>query len=172
MQHARKWIRAALLGCCLAVVAACEDSVPTGADLRRAGTPAGLAAGWHSEMQPTRPAAPPTAPTPPAASGAAPPPAAADAEQWDLAIEADPDIGRAPLSVQFTAILDVERLQPVSFLWDFGDGEHGSGNPVRHTYRAAGAYTAAVQVVAGDERSVTGDVIVQVDDPVADGNSP
>lgn len=172
MQQAGQGIRVALLGCYLSAVAACVDSGPAGDASRQPGTPAGLRAGWHSPTEPVRPPAPPTAPGPTAPSDAADAMAAAAAEEWDLAIQADPDVGRAPLTVEFTAILDVERVQPTRMLWDFGDGERAEGTAVRHVYRAAGEYTAMLRVVASDGRSAVRDVILQVDDAEADRGDP
>jgi peptidoglycan hydrolase-like protein with peptidoglycan-binding domain len=51
----------------------------------------------------------------------------------NLAIEATPTEGAAPLTVTFTA--------PESVNWDFGDGTFGNGQSVTHTYNA-GRWTA------------------------------
>jgi hypothetical protein len=168
MHHAGKRVRLALLGCCLSAMVACADSERAASEAPSTPTVAGATAGWHVHMKPGRPPAPLTIPEPAAAPRTAPAATAPGAEQWDLTVEADPDIGRAPLIVQFTAVLDVEGGESPTFLWDFGDGEHGSGNPVRHAYQAAGEYTAAVRVIANDGRAAEGDVIVQVDAPAAD----
>jgi PKD repeat protein len=32
----------------------------------------------------------------------------------------------------------------IAYIWDFGDGQTGGGNPIGHSYAAAGRYTATV----------------------------
>jgi PKD repeat protein len=61
----------------------------------------------------------------------------------EVTVDATPLQGEAPLEVTFTATTDAD---DVSFLWDFGDGTISSDNPVRHTYRTPGSYTASVTV--------------------------
>jgi PKD repeat protein len=38
---------------------------------------------------------------------------------------------------------------PLSFIWDFGDGTSGSGNPISHTYATGGTYTVSLTVSNG-----------------------
>jgi PKD repeat protein len=82
---------------------------------------------------------------------------------FDLEIDADPDIGKAPLTVQFAAVIEVDLPEPLTYHWDFGDGGQDGSNPTRHTYLQAGEYTAMLTAVSGDGRVGTRDVVIQVD---------
>jgi PKD repeat protein len=84
-------------------------------------------------------------------------------EGFDLDINADPDIGTAPLSVEFTAMLDDDPPQPVSFQWDFGDGGRDFSNPAHHTYRQPGQYTATLLVTNGLGQVARRELEIQVD---------
>jgi PKD repeat protein len=84
---------------------------------------------------------------------------------FDLDIEADPDIGNAPLTVRFAAVLDVDLPGPLQYQWNFGDGGQGVNSPTAHTYAAPGEYTATLTVTNGRGQSATRDVTVQVDAP-------
>ena len=92
-------------------------------------------------------------------------------EAFDVSIDADPDIGKPPLTVHLSAVLDDDLPGPFSYQWDFGDGTRDVANPTTHTYSAAGQYTATcvvtnsqgqigrqeadIQVDAGDEEPET-----------------
>jgi PKD repeat protein len=84
-------------------------------------------------------------------------------EGFDLDINADPDIGTAPLKVEFAAMLDDDLPQPVSFQWDFGDGSRDFSNPAHHTYREPGQYTASVLVTNGLGQIARRELEIQVD---------
>ena len=84
-------------------------------------------------------------------------------EGFALDVNADPDIGTAPLSVELSAILDDEIPQPVSFQWDFGDGARGFSNPTHHMYREPGQYTATLLVTNGLGQIAHRDLEIQVD---------
>ena len=84
-------------------------------------------------------------------------------EGFDLDINADPDIGTAPLSVEFSAMLDDDLPQPVSFQWDFGDGSRDFSNPAHHTYREPGQYTASLLVTNGLGQIARRELEIQVD---------
>jgi PKD repeat protein len=86
-------------------------------------------------------------------------------EGFDLDVNADPDIGNAPLNVEFTAMLNDELPQPVSFQWDFGDGSRDFTNPAHHTYREPGQYTASVLVTNGLGQIARRELDIQVDPP-------
>ncbi|MCX8071353.1 MAG: PKD domain-containing protein [Candidatus Binatia bacterium] len=80
-------------------------------------------------------------------------------EDCVVLIDADPDFGAPPLSVQFTSEVECT-AGDVQYKWDFGDGSTSSEpNPV-HTYTKAGEYTATLTVTAGkvsasDEMDIT-----------------
>jgi len=85
-----------------------------------------------------------------------------DEEGFDVDANADPDIGQAPLAVQFSADVD-EDLGPVSFRWDFGDGAQDVSNPTNHTYRLPGEYTATLTVTNGKGQHAIREIQIQVD---------
>jgi PKD repeat protein len=84
-------------------------------------------------------------------------------EGFDVDIEADPDIGGAPLTVHFSAVLDDDLVGPFYYQWDFGDGSHDVSNPTNHTYRAAGQYTATLAVTNAQGQVGRKDIEIQVD---------
>jgi PKD repeat protein len=87
-------------------------------------------------------------------------------EGFDVDLDADPDIGSAPLTVQFSATLEDEDLPgPFSFQWDFGDGGRDASNPTTHTYRVPGTYTATLVVTNAAGQISRRDVEIQVDPP-------
>ena len=90
----------------------------------------------------------------------------------EVEIDADPDIGRAPLTVQFSAVLGRQAAGPFSYQWDFGDGSQDTSNAVSHTYTEPGAYTATLTVTSEDGQSGTRDVVIQVDPTEGDGAAP
>lgn len=59
---------------------------------------------------------------------------------------------------------------PLTYSWQFGDGAVGAGPVVRHTYEAAGAYSAVLTVT--DERGASHSVTVTVQVLTPPGNSP
>ncbi len=63
---------------------------------------------------------------------------------------ATPSQGQAPLVVQFTSAGSTDADgDPLSFLWDFGDGETSTAEAPSHTYTAPGPYTATLTVSDG-----------------------
>jgi PKD repeat protein len=86
-------------------------------------------------------------------------------ESFDVEIDADPDIGKAPLATRFTAVLSEEVEGDVDFLWDFGDGTNGDGETVAHTYTGPGEYTAKLTATRTNGQHAASDVIIQVDSP-------
>ena len=76
-----------------------------------------------------------------------------------------PDIGTAPLAVQFSAVLDEDLPGPFYYSWDFGDGGRDVSNPTAHTYRVPGTYTAVLTVTNTQGQGARRDVEVQVDAP-------
>ena len=84
-------------------------------------------------------------------------------EGFDVSIDADPDVGKAPLTAHFSAVLDDDLPGPFSYQWDFGDGSHDGANPTTHTYRTAGEYTATCVVTNSKGQIGRQDVDIQVD---------
>jgi PKD repeat protein len=84
-------------------------------------------------------------------------------EGFDVSIDADPDIGKPPLTVQFSAVLDDDLPGPFSYQWDFGDGAHDAANPTTHTYGAAGQYTASCVITNSQGQIGRQEVDIQVD---------
>jgi lysophospholipase L1-like esterase len=61
---------------------------------------------------------------------------------------ARPTHGRAPLRVVFAANGSRAAEGRIrQYLWSFGDGTHGKGRRVKHTYRHPGRYTALLKVI-------------------------
>lgn len=54
---------------------------------------------------------------------------------------------------------------PYSFSWSFGDGASATGNPVSHSYSAAGSYTATLRVTDSTSASVSSTQIITVTGP-------
>jgi len=85
-------------------------------------------------------------------------------EGFDISIDADPDIGKAPLTVQFSAVvLDDDLPGPFYYQWDFGDGARDATNPTTHTYRVAGEYTTTCMVTNSQGQVGREEVQIQVD---------
>jgi hypothetical protein len=84
-------------------------------------------------------------------------------EGFDVSIDADPDIGKPPLTVHFSAVMDDDVPGPFSYQWDFGDGARDVANPTTHTYRAAGQYTANCVVTNSQGQIGRQEVDIQVD---------
>ena len=88
----------------------------------------------------------------------APAPPPAPGEGPTAAFTADPEMGEIPLTVRFDASASTGEI--VSYAWDFGDGNTGSGVRTQHTYTAAGRYVVRLTVrdrqgrVATAERAV------------------
>ena len=89
----------------------------------------------------------------------------ANQDGFDLDIDADPDIGPAPLTTTFSAVLDEDAPGPFYFQWDFGDGGRDASNPTSHTYRSPGEYSVTLKVTNPQGQSATHDVDIQVDPP-------
>ena len=83
-------------------------------------------------------------------------------ERPTAAFTVDVTEGNAPLEVRFDASSSTDpdgRI--VSYAWDFGDGNTGSGQIVTHTYETPGAYTPSLTVTddRGATHTTTGDAI-------------
>jgi PKD repeat protein len=84
-------------------------------------------------------------------------------EGFDVSIDADPDIGKAPLTVHFSAVVDDDQPGALHYQWDFGDGGRDASNPTTHTYRAPGEYTASCGVTSSQGQTGHEEVEIQVD---------
>ena len=122
---------------------------------------------------PTRAALPTISPQP---LGAAAPPvepapdAAATPERGlDVEVYADPDVGVAPLTVHFSAMMD-DVPEATTFLWAFGDGDTTTGqSTAEHRYGAPGEYRASLTVATTAGQQVTREVVIQIDPPADTG---
>jgi PKD repeat protein len=88
------------------------------------------------------------------------------------AATASPGDGQPPLPVQFdgTGSSDPDG-DPLAYLWDFGDGTHGTGPNPAHTYTVRGRYTARLTVGDGSlQASKT--LIVNVGGPTVTISAP
>ena len=75
-------------------------------------------------------------------------------------------------AVDFTdTSTDVEGIVPVSWSWQFGDGQRSSAQDPTHKYSAAGTYTVTLQVVDGDGGTETATQTVVVTTPAVPVNS-
>ncbi|MFJ5696812.1 PKD domain-containing protein, partial [Arthrobacter sp. NPDC093139] len=95
--------------------------------------------------------------------GTPPPPGGAPTASFT----ASPTSGTAPLTVNFT---DTSTGGPLSWAWEFGDGETATAQNPSHTYTAAGTYTARL-TVTNDEGSDTSTRRITVD-PAGGGGTP
>ena len=134
---------------------------------------AGLAGcGGCNGDSPPPPAAAPTAAAaaPAVAPAATQAPAAAQEADVDcfVIVDAEPDFGAPPLTVNFVTETDCTG-EPVTFSWDFGDGTKGGNDPKpSHTYDKAGDYIAVVTVTAPDGGEGTDEIDITVDPDLAD----
>jgi hypothetical protein len=80
--------------------------------------------------------------------------AAQDAAPPTLAAVAVPPNGQALAPIGMAAAAS-DRLTPISFHWDFGDGTAADGNAVSHAFGAAGAFTVNVRVTDGVGNAVS-----------------
>jgi len=125
------------------------------------------------------PAAPAAAPTAPAAAAPAAPapageaaPAAGAAGQAEVdcfvIVDAEPDFGAPPLTVNFITEIDCTG-SPVTYSWDFGDGTTGGNDPKpSHVYDKPGDYIATVTVKAPDGGEGTDEIDITVDTDLAE----
>ena len=89
-------------------------------------------------------------------------------------INADATSGQAPLAVSFDGSDSSAPIGStlISYDWDFGDGNFGTGETASHTYTADGSFTATLTVTDsnGNTATATETITVEpapVDDPVA-----
>lgn len=79
---------------------------------------------------------------------------------------ANPTSGVVPLDVQFSANATDPEGDVLTYSWDFGDGAFSDESNPAHVYTDAGTYTAVVTVSDG-EFTVSGQVVIAVDSPLA-----
>ncbi len=79
-------------------------------------------------------------------------------------VSATPSNGLAPLVVQFSSAGSSDPdLDPLSYLWDFGDGTAGSTAPdPQHTYTVNGVYTATLTLNDGQGGQASDSVVITV----------
>jgi glucose/arabinose dehydrogenase len=84
-------------------------------------------------------------------------------------LSATPFAGVAPLEVSFSAAGSTDAdLNALTYAWDFGDGETGSGLTVTHTYTQNQTYVATLSVSDGtDTTTITKNILVGNAPPVA-----
>ncbi len=89
------------------------------------------------------------------------------AEVFNAHFSANPGIGYAPLSVQFTDE-SISVVEPITrWLWDFGDGNTSTEQHPAHTYRDQGLYDVSLTVTAAsgaDTETKTGCIHVTAGD--------
>ena len=73
---------------------------------------------------------------------------------------ADPTSGPGPLRVRFSAAGSDPDRDPLSYVWDFGDGVRAGGRAATHSYSQPGTYEATVTVT--DRGGATGSATVEV----------
>jgi cytochrome c len=75
---------------------------------------------------------------------------------------ADPKTGNAPLRVRFSAAGSDPDRDPLTYVWDFGDGGKAGGATATHRYSQPGTYSATVTVKDPGGRTGTATVTVTV----------
>ena len=81
-------------------------------------------------------------------------------------ISADPMQGsQAPLTVDFTADVVDPDGDPITFDWDFGDGNGSNAANPQHTYTAAGSYDVQLIVTANGVQVASDTITIQVGVP-------
>ena len=83
-----------------------------------------------------------------------------------VSVSASPTSGPPPLAVAFmsTGTADPEE-QPLTYLWDFGDGTTATGADVSHTYAAAGHYSATLTASDGELSTTSTPISITVGAP-------
>ena len=118
------------------------------------------------------PQVPPTDPTDP--TGPPKPPEPPVNKAPEVSLSANPASGAAPLKVTFKADARDPEGQPLTYTWNFGNGEKAEGDSSRtFSYPEPGRYTASVTVSDGFAET-TAKTPIQVDAPAPPplGNRP
>ena len=73
--------------------------------------------------------------------------------------------GPVPLSVDFSGVADDPDGDPVTYLWDFGDGNTSTAPNPTHVYTTSGNFSAMLTVTAGGEVVAAPPITVEVGTP-------
>ena len=71
----------------------------------------------------------------------------------------------APADVQFNATASDPEGDPISYLWDFGDGNTSTEEDPLHTYATGGTFSAVLQVSDGSGTTVAPELTIEVGSP-------
>ena len=84
-----------------------------------------------------------------------------------------PTNGTSPLTVEFTADASDADNDPLTYSWDFGDGDKtGDKNKETHIYQQEGTYTAKVTVSDGNGGQSSDTIEIKVNKPPKSNNPP
>ena len=122
-----------------------------------------------TEADPQLPPADPVDPTDPPK-----PPRPPENKAPDVSLSANPAEGSAPLTVSLRADARDPEGEPLTYTWDFGNGDTAKGNSSRTlSYTEPGSYTAFVTVSDGlAETSAKTQIQVDAPAPTPPGNRP
>src|SRR5690606_14220513 len=79
-------------------------------------------------------------------------------------LDAQAPVATAPVSVNFSAVVNDPEMDPLEYTWIFGDGEEATGSSanVSHTYEANGVYTAYLRVTDPTHAVLSEPITVQI----------
>lgn len=91
-------------------------------------------------------------------------------EKLLLDVNAEPDVGTAPLKVEFSAdTYEGDEAKDPVYTWDFGDGSpEEKGAKVKHTYKKPGDYEVEVRVKDATGRRGSDMLYITVEEPEED----
>ena len=84
-----------------------------------------------------------------------------DEEDMSVEISSDSTIGDSSSSFRLRSTVTGGE-GPYSYLWDFDDGNEGSGRTVTHSFDAPGTYNVTVAVTDDADRQVTGSIEIEI----------